>query len=178
MLLRLKILFFCFFIHAVAMAQLRSEYVMKAVFFEKITRFVEWPEESNMNDHSKPFVIKVFGENPFGDILENIYSYQTINNKKVTIEYINSVKEISGAHLLFIGESQKDNINEIIDYVKNKPVLTFGETRGFAKNGVHVNFYLNNNKIALEINETQVKKSGLYMSFRLLNQARIVDPYK
>jgi len=43
---------------AISMAQ-QGEYKIKAAFLEKFTRFIEWPESSNMSDKSKPFIISV-----------------------------------------------------------------------------------------------------------------------
>jgi hypothetical protein len=42
-----------------------DEYLLKAGFLERFTRFIEWPGETNIADNTKPFVISVIGENPF-----------------------------------------------------------------------------------------------------------------
>ena len=39
------------------------EYALKAEFLERFTRFVDWPGE---HDPRSPFVIGVYGSNPFG----------------------------------------------------------------------------------------------------------------
>ena len=55
---------------------------VKAVYLEKLTRFIEWPKSSGMSDTSTPFVVAVIGENPFGSILEKAYAKQKVKNKK------------------------------------------------------------------------------------------------
>ena len=55
-------------------------YVLKAVYLEKFTRFVSWPEESRMNNPELPFVIAVIGRTPLTENLDQIYSNQKINN--------------------------------------------------------------------------------------------------
>lgn len=151
-------------------------YVLKAVYLEKFSRFVTWPEESLINDPDKPFVISVIGRTPLTNNLEQIYSIQKINNKKVTIKRISNLYEIENSHILVIAESEKKNLQNILSLTKNLPVLTISEAPGFAKKGVLINFFEENKKLRFEINETAVLQSPLQMSFYLLNSAKIVNP--
>jgi hypothetical protein len=153
----------------------QSEYTIKAVFLEHFTRFIEWPESSNIADISSPFFIAVIGENPFGSILDQIYTEQKIRDKKVEIQHISTPDEIADCHILFISISNREILPEILSHTRNKPILTVSDTTGFAENGVLINFYLAGDKIKFEINEKAVHESGLVMSYRLLNLARIVN---
>lgn len=151
-------------------------YVLKAVYLEKFSRFVTWPEESAMDNVNEPFIISVIGKTPLTGNLEQIYSIQKINNKQVIIKRISHLYEIENSHILFIAESERKNLQNIITLTKNLPVLTISETTGFAEKGVLINFYEENNKLRFEINETAVLQSPLKMSFYLLNSAKIVNP--
>lgn len=150
-------------------------YVLKAVYLEKFSRFVTWPEESAMNDTDEPFVISVIGKTPLTNNMEQIYSIQKINNKKVVIKRISHLYEIENSHILVIAESERKNLQNIITLTKNLPILTIAESAGFAEKGVLINFYEENNKLRFEINETAVLQSPLKMSFYLLNSAKIVN---
>lgn len=155
-----------------------SIYVLKAVYLEKFSRFITWPEESLIDKPSEPFIISVIGETPLTKNLEQIYAIQEIKDKRVIIREIKHLNEIQGSHILFIAESEKKNIDKIIEITKQQPILTIGETEGFAEKGVLINFFETDNKLRFEINETAVLKSPLQMSFYLLNSARIVHPVK
>ena len=163
---------------ALSVVAQQSEYTMKAVFLEHFTRFIEWPESSIPADASSPFYVAVLGENPFGSILAQIYTDQKIKKRKVEIIYISDPEKIPDCQILFISSSQKEILPEIISRTKKKPILTVGDTEGFAKDGVLINFYLAENKIKFEINEKAVHESGLVMSYRLLSLARIVEQAK
>ncbi len=158
----------------VTLAQ-ESEYNLKANFLERFTRFIEWPEESAVNDISQPFILGIIGENPFGTILEQIYSQKTIKDKKVEIRYISDKNEIPGCHLLFISKSEKKVLSKILSFTREKPILTVGDTKNFAEQGVLINLYIVENKIRFEINELEARDSGLFISYRLLNLAKIVN---
>ena len=72
-----------------------SEYQIKAIFLERFTRFIEWPNSSGISDTSTSFIIAVIGDNPFGSILEQTYAKQKIRNKKVEIRYISTPDNIA-----------------------------------------------------------------------------------
>ena len=153
-----------------------EEYKVKAVFLERFTRFVEWPEDADLDDPSMPFIICVIGNNPFKEILEQAYEKRTILGKPVKIHYISSLKDITPCHLLFVSSSMKPRLEEILSYTNDKPILTIGDTEGFAEKGIHINFYLRGESTRFSINETAVRNSPLKMDFRLLQYAKIVNP--
>ncbi len=153
-------------------------YVLKAVYLEKFTRFVSWPEESRMNNPELPFVIAVIGRTPLTENLDQIYSNQKINNKKVEVKRIYNLYEIENVHILVIAETERKNLQNILALTKKLPVLTISEAPNFAEKGVLINFYEDRNKLRFEINETAVLQSPLQMSFYLLNSAKIVNPVK
>jgi len=153
-----------------------NEYVLQAVYLEKFSRFVTWPEESGMGDANKPFIILVIGQTPLKENLEQIYAIQKINGKKVEIKQINKKEEIQYGHILFIAESEKKNLNTILEITRQKPILTVSSSPEFGERGVLINFFEENKKLRFEINESEVLLSQLKMSFYLLNSAVIVKP--
>lgn len=176
---RLKIIFFIFFISLSPKSfSQASVYVLKAVYLEKFSRFVTWPEECEMNDPTKPFIISVLGRTQLTENLEQIYAIQKINNKKVIVKRISNLYEIENSHLLFIAESERKNLQNILALTKNLPVLTVSEASNFAEKGVIINFYEEEKKLKFEVNESAVLQSPLQMSFYLLNSARIIQPVK
>ena len=157
-------------------AQNMDAYIVKAVFLEPFTRFVEWQPEAAINDKLQPFIIAVIGKNPFGTKLDTIYSTRKIRDKKVKIIYISNVNEIKGCHLLFVSKSEKNELHKVISLTRDKPILTIGDAKGFAKNGGLMNFYTHDNLVRFEVNEKAVRESGLSMSYLLLKAAKIVKP--
>ena len=151
---------------------------LKAVYLEKFSRFVTWPEECMMNDINQPFIISIIGETKLTENLHLVYSQQEISNKRVIIRVIKDLKEIEGSHILFIAESEKKNIQKLQQITNGLPILTVSETKGFSEKGILINFYEEDKKLRFEINETAVLKSPLKMSYYLLSTARIIEPVK
>jgi len=153
-----------------------DEYILKAAYLERFTRFIVWPDttwESPVNF----FEIAVIGDNPFGSTLESIYKKQKIKDRKVIIRYISSISEIGNCHILFICESKKGSLSEIIRYTQDKAILTVSQSFGFAAEGVIVNLYISGKNLRFEINEQSAFLSPLQVSYHLLKQARIVNPF-
>ncbi|MEZ5359763.1 MAG: YfiR family protein [Candidatus Zixiibacteriota bacterium] len=152
-----------------------SEYTMKAIYLERFSRFIDWPKVADIEDTSRPFILTVIGENPFGESLAAVFKDQKILKKQVIISYVDSVEHIDSCHMLFIASSEKNNIDHIIDRVKDLGVLTVGDTEGFAEKGVLINLYLAEGKVRFEVNEAAVKESEFNISYHLMRMAKIVN---
>jgi hypothetical protein len=164
-----------------------EEYRFKSYFFQTIARSVEWPEEAGLDDPTKPFVIAVYGENPFGTQLDEDYAGRRgrrIKGKKVEIRYPEKIEKIPGCHILFISGLSRKNLMKVLEFTGNKPILTIGETSGYAQRGVHIRISIKNDKPYLEINETAAREANLLLSSSLLNPSanaadriEIINPY-
>jgi len=152
-----------------------GEYKIKTIFIEKFTLFIEYPEQCQMDNTSTPFIIGVIGKNPFGTYLQEYFSNHKIKNKVVKIQNITNLHEIDKCNILFISQSEKHQLTEILSHIKERPILTISDSKGFAEEGVHINFYLSQDKVMFEINRKAAQNSGLYVDFRLLNMAKIVN---
>lgn len=163
-----------------------AEYAVKAALLERISNYIEWPQEKDPNDLSKPFIIKVIGVSPFvitrngkntnEDWLITLYKTQKIKNKKVEIQFISKIKDIPGCHILFVSNSMKNKLPEIIEVARLFPILTVADTAGFAKKGIDINLYIEHNSPKYEINETALKSSVLTVRYQLFEWGKRINP--
>jgi hypothetical protein len=151
-----------------------GEYLLKAGYVEKFTHFVEWPPEAQ-RDSTALFRIGVIGTNPYGGALEAIFGRTKIRGRRVRIDYLSTVEEIDDCLILIISGSRKDDLGEILGHAAGKPILTIGDSRGYAKRGVAINLFVDHDYIRYEINRSALKKSGLKVSSLLLSSAVLVD---
>jgi hypothetical protein len=154
----------------------QPEYVLKAAFIEKFTRFIEWPEHSSVNDVSKPFELCVIGNNPFGKALTKLSRLATIKDKPIHLNNVYFPSQIRQCNLLFISRSVRHGLERILDQTRGRPILTVGDTPGYAESGVIINFYTELDRIGFEVNLDSANSSGFELSSRLLKLARIVGP--
>jgi hypothetical protein len=151
------------------------EYIIKAGFIYNFTKFVKWPNNIKSQIKKNGINLCVIGKDPFGLILENTAENLLQRGKVLNVKRGVSLSKIPQCTLLFISQSEKSRLAEIVTYAKAFPVLLIGDTSGYAEGGVGINFFIQNNKIHFEINNKAVKLSGLKISSELLGLARIVE---
>lgn len=151
-----------------------QELIVKAAYLEKFALFTEWPSD-DFEDENSTFIIKVYENKEFYKIVKKFYSDHKIRERKVEVEFVKNVNEIKNCHALYITKTTLSKLKEILNYTKNKPILTVSDTKGYANQGVIINLVVIKNKVRFEINEKAIAPSGLVLSYHLLKFAKIVD---
>lgn len=156
------------------LGQTIDEYTLKAVWIAKFPHFIDWPK--NDIDSSKYFNIGIWKKDPFKGQLDSLYKTDQIDGKEVYVEIVTHKKDLKSIDLLFLPAENKTNIEAILKMCSSHNLLLISEEEGCAKQGAHINFIIVNNKVRFEINEKALRKSGFFVSFRLLNISKIVNP--
>ena len=153
-----------------------SEYQVKAAFLYNFAKFVEWPPDvpSRKDD---PIRICIVGENPFGNYLNESTEEKTINGRKLVIWELKSVQDAKGCQIVFIGASEKYHLRASLESMKGAPVLTVGDTEGFAQAGGMINFTLEENMVRFEVNVDAAERARLKISSKLLSLAKVVKSH-
>lgn len=167
---KIKILLFFLLLMGSLQAQV-SENEFKAAFIERFTRFVEWPIDFEDNT----FKMVVIGETPLKNSLEELFENTEIKDLDVELIFTTELNELQNANLIFISNTEKKRVEEILSITNTLPILIISDTRGFGTKGVYINMYMEDNYIRYEINEKSIKKSNLKVSSLLLNSAKIVE---
>lgn len=156
--------------------EIDREYELKAAYLYNFGRYVEWPKNA-IPGNDDTFVIGVIGRDPFGRILDGIAEAKTIQDKKIVIRRFASAKDYQPCHILFVaagaddGADEKtveDRMNAVTTKTKGTPVLLVGDTTGLAQKGALINFFIDDNKIKLEINPSAATRAGVKISSKLL----------
>lgn len=151
-----------------AQAAPATEYEVKAAFIHNIAKFVEWPARS-----AGSLKLCVIGQNPFGSALDALQA-KPIGDKVWGVQSVDPRSNLKSCGVLFIAASEKNNLKSILASIQGSAVLTVGDTSGYAEQGVMVNFYLEQNKVRLEINNDVAGRAGFKISSQLLKLAHIV----
>jgi hypothetical protein len=75
--------------------------------------------------------------------------------------------------VLFISDSEKGRVKEILQALKGCPILTVSDIKRFSSKGGVIEFDREGSKMALTLNETATKKAGLTVSSQLLQEAEL-----
>jgi len=149
-----------------------TEYQVKATFLYNFLKFVDWPDDKNMR--TGVINICVIGEDPFGKAIDFMKD-ETIENRRLAIKRLKTLQHIETCKVVFISMSEQENLNQILKTIKDLNVLTIGDTEGFARKGVIINYYIEENKVRFEINVNALKRSGLRINSKVMKLARIIS---
>ncbi|MEO7523062.1 MAG: YfiR family protein [Ferruginibacter sp.] len=154
-------------------AQTSAEYQVKAVFLFNFTRFVDWPSAAFESTNS-PFIIGILGDDPFGNYIDETVSGESTGGHPIIIKRYKTVKDIDNCHVLYIHSVDDESIRLIIADTKTKNVLTVSDANHFASLGGVIGFFLENNKIRMQINQEAAKSASLNISSKLLGVAKVL----
>lgn len=151
-----------------------SENLIKAAFLYNFTKFVEWPPAA-FADSTDPIVIGILGDDPFGELLDQAVEEKISKGRRIIIERYGQIDSLDTCHILFVSSSEKDNLDQVLEYLEGSSVLTVGEMKDFARQGGAIGYVMVRSRVRLEINTDATRRAGLKTSSKLLIVAKIVE---
>ena len=146
-----------------------DEYKLLAVFFGRFSSYIELPDRS-----AKQFVITIIDENPFGNLLDELYKGKLINGKPVEIRYVTRVDDIGQSDILFVSLVNPRTRQEAIDYASKKSILTISTAMGFAERGGIIQLDFLQQHTRIKINHAAAVKSNIRIGAPLLSLATVI----
>ncbi len=145
-----------------------GEYEVKAAFLYNFLPFVEWPASPGRLVRSLRVCILGVSleEGPFEEL-----DGQEVMGRKLEIVQLASLADLGRCDVLFIGASEQNNLPRILKALQGTSILSIGDTAGLARQGVIINFYVEQKKIRFEINAAAARRAGLTISSKLLKLA-------
>lgn len=141
---------------------------IKAVYLEKFTHLIEWP--NNGNDK---FVICVLNDEAFVRTLRTIYLSKTFNAKDVHIISLSDKDTIPFCDLLFIGKAT-NHVDKITAKLAKEPVLTVSDQQDFISKNIMITIFFDKERLSYTINNKAAQHANVKISYLLLNSAQEV----
>lgn len=155
-----------------AQAPPKPEYLLKAEYMAFVgqasARFTAQDPEAG-----QVFRLGVVGRSPFEGFLAQVYERRTVRGKPVKVVFPRTPEEVAACQMIFICRSESDRLEEVLGWVKGRPVITVGDSKGFLSRGVMVNFVLEQDRVAIWVNLEAAKRSGLGFAPDFLDLVRI-----
>jgi len=144
-----------------------TEYEVKAAFVHNFVKFVEWPAVGQPGDSIR---LCILGDPPNVEAFATLSGRQ-VGGKRLIVLPIIRPGEVIDCEVLFVTANQAARLPEIVETLDDLPILTIGDTEGYARHGVMINMFLENKRIRFEINEHKARAAGLTISAKLLKLA-------
>ncbi|MGL1934386.1 MAG: YfiR family protein [Fibrobacterales bacterium] len=141
---------------------------VKAVFIWRLVSYITWPQMDNDS-----ILFSVYGDCDLMDLLYSLSYDKKMKGRNVRVKNI-PYSGMEESDIVFVC-SDLNTLQDIIQNWEKKSVLLMGDSPGFTKQGIHVNFYLENETVRFELNESALNVAGITVDYRLKKIARLID---
>jgi len=162
-----------------------SEYELKTAYLYNFALFVTWPSEIDPT-----ITVCTIGEDRFGASIEQLHNRKA-RGKRLEVHRAVDLKRASSCHMLYIAQSEQQNMAAILDALRGSSVLTISDlplaNAPKADGDVVVvsapvdtpprstiTLILENKRLMFDVDAAAARQAGLTMSSRLLYLARQV----
>jgi hypothetical protein len=140
-----------------------------AVFFGRFSSYIELPDRA-----ARQFVITLIDENPFGNLLTDLYRGKLINGKPVEIRQVSRVEDIGQSDILFVTLVNPRTRQEAIAYARKASILSISTAMGFAEGGGIIQLDFLQQHTRIKINYAAAVKSNIRIGAPLLSLATVI----
>jgi len=152
---------------SVSLADSISEYTIKAAFIYNFVRFTQWPDNSN------EIRVCIYGEDPFESNIDNLNG-KVSNGRVMRVIRTQLIDDIKSCHIAFLNiiPPERHLFERALKTISGSNVLTVSDAANVINFGVMIGLFIDNDKVAFELNHTAAKISGLEISAQLIRLAK------
>lgn len=158
--------------HEALEPQRLREYSIKAAVIYNFAKFTSWPERSFAGKDS-PLRFCILGDDPFGESLKTIVG-KKVRGREMVVSRPDRITENNQCHLVFVSQSEDFRLDEVLQNLSQRPVLSISEIDDFARAGGMITIKVPEDRIRFEVNLSAARASGLFLSSRLLGLAQVL----
>lgn len=151
-----------------------TEYDVKAAFIYNFARFTEWPS-SAFEHPTDPIRICIVGDDPFGNTLDEIVRGKMLAEHALVVARVGTPAGARDCHIAFVSRADSERLGSVIAAVRDRPVMTIGDTEDAAQRGAVLGFLIQNGRVRFAINTETAKRTGLVLSSQLIKLAILVN---
>ena len=151
-----------------------AEYDVKAAFVYNFAKFVDWP--AAVPSSNGKIRLCILGTAPDRAAFSALEGRQ-VRGMVMRVVAVERPEDVTGCSILFVSADQGNGLPELVRVLADRPILTIGDTEGYARRGVMINMFLEKKRVRFEINEEKARSAGLRISAKLLKLAsRVYGP--
>lgn len=148
-----------------------TEAKVKVAYVYNFPKFVDWPGDE-LGPASGPIRLCVIGDDPIRTLLGEL-SVRKVRSRSIEVVHQKEPRALAACHLLWVARSEAPRLEQLLQAVQGRPVLTVSDIPGFADRGGMVGFVTEANRVRVEINPAAARQAGLSLSAKLLEIARL-----
>ena len=147
-----------------------SDTSVKAAFLYNFAKFTDWKADGLR----RPLALCVVDDAGIAGALVETVRSKRIGTQGLDVRQISSGEPVDACDVVFIPASETRRSAAALRSIRQHPVLTVSDGKGFADADGIVEFFAEGGRIRFAINTDAADRAGLHLSSRLLGLARIV----
>jgi hypothetical protein len=147
------------------------EEAVKAIFLYRFAGYVTWPAAMA---NATQFTIAVLGAENVARQLQEFLPQHPIQGKPARVATIQGLGQLGDAQIIYIGSAYTGKLSNVIEALKDRPILIVTDQPGALEQGSTVNFLLEQQHVRFEISTVAAKRAGLLLGSGLLAVAERV----
>jgi hypothetical protein len=149
-------------------AQELDERAIRVSYVFNLTKYVEWPRAGNQ------LVVCFVGDGSMGEALEKMLAGKTSGSRLIRVVLSPNEEDLDQCDVIYVAYSSSKKVHEVLDHLRNKSVLSVGDTESFPKSGGMIGLVKMGQQVQMIVNLDAVQRARLQISSRVLNLATIV----
>jgi hypothetical protein len=146
--------------------QIKSAYVLN------FAKFTEWPANAVWRDNK--ITLCAIGSNVLGGALMDLDKRRAGGRELGVIPHLEADNSLGSCNIVFIGESERKRVAEILKSIGESPTLTISDMDDFAEKGGCIGLKYQGSRVVFDVNLTSIRKTRLRLPSQLLNLASTV----
>src|SRR3569623_382132 len=112
---------------------------------------------------------------PIRHYLEDIVRGKTLAQHSLVVTRVGTPAGARDCHIAFVSRADDERLGSVIAAVRDRPVMTIGDTEDAAQRGAVLGFLIQNGRVRFAINTETAKRAGLVLSSQLIKLAILVN---
>ena len=146
-----------------------DERAVKAAYLFNFIQFTQWPVPPD-----EPFRLCVLGRTPLDEQLAQLEGKQVLGGLHITVRHVAPRDSLAGCHALYLDDSQRGQVDEVLGKLGSAPVLTITDGDGLADRGLMIEIHKRDTRLGFEVNLRMARKANINVSARMLKLASYV----
>jgi hypothetical protein len=147
---------------------------VEAAFLRNFARYVVWPPSAFAGDQA-PWAVCIFGDDPFGSVLEQTFQGRTEKGRSFAVVRKVSVEQLNGCQIAYFGGANAARHRAALELLRRMPVLTVGQSPEFLAEGGIIRLTAGE-RIEMSVNLDQARAASLTIPTKMLEVAHeVVD---
>jgi hypothetical protein len=139
---------------------------LKAAFIYNIAKFTDWP--ADVVPAAEPFVLCVLGDAAVLEALQRAVKDRVMAGHSIAVWLVVRTGPQPTCHVLYVSGIPAGEVTLFVAGLRNRPVLTISDIRGFAELGGIVQLFFQEGQLRFSIQQDSAARVNLQISSKVL----------